>query len=373
MSFFRFAFYLVLLFPFSCLSSFEAIYLTLPSDPAHEMAIHWLETPKEQVSILSYEIDGRWQEVEASSEPFSSMLLKKVLLSGLQPDTSYRFRIGEDLFFFRTLPKERSRPVKIALGGDAYQKTRLYEKMNRTVASYSPDFVILGGDIAYASPGALWRRWVAFFKKWGEQMVAEDGRMIPLVGVIGNHDVSFSNPVFFEQLFPYLQKGTYGSLHLLGDVSFFLLDTEHVAPVEGVQAKWLEEELKQSSSSYKFPVYHVAAYPSVDSMNGKVPSLVRGAWVPLFELYGVRAVFEHHNHAFKKTYPILEGKIDPKGITYIGDGSWGVSTRRTRDVWYLQDRGAVNAFSLMTISSVGVGVEMINNEGIVLSTWKSPS
>jgi hypothetical protein len=34
-------------------------------------------------------------------------------------------------------------------------------------------------------------------------------------------------------------------------------------------------------------------------------------------------VFEHHDHAYKRTHPLLDGHINSNGIVYLGDGSWG--------------------------------------------------
>ena len=49
----------------------------------------------------------------------------------------------------------------------------------------------------------------------------------------------------------------------------------------------------------------------------------RKHWVPLFERYNVDAVFEHHDHTFKRTHPLLDGRANDNGIVYLGDGSWG--------------------------------------------------
>jgi hypothetical protein len=34
-------------------------------------------------------------------------------------------------------------------------------------------------------------------------------------------------------------------------------------------------------------------------------------------------VLEHHDHTFKRTHPLKGGLVDPNGILYLGDGSWG--------------------------------------------------
>lgn len=78
-----------------------------------------------------------------------------------------------------------------------------------------------------------------------------------------------------------------------------------------------------------FVFNHVPAYPSFRPFKDeKVEGAGTGTgnrkhWVPLFERYNVDAVFEHHDHTYKRTHPLLDGLTNPKGVLYLGDGSWG--------------------------------------------------
>lgn len=49
--------------------------------------------------------------------------------------------------------------------------------------------------------------------------------------------------------------------------------------------------------------------------------------MPLFEANRVKVAFEHHDHAYKRTYPIRDGRISDNGVVYIGDGLWGAGAR----------------------------------------------
>lgn len=80
--------------------------------------------------------------------------------------------------------------------------------------------------------------------------------------------------------------------------------------------------------SYVFPVYHVSAWPSFRALTNTYSTLVRDHWVPLFEEYGIALSFENHDHTFKRTKPIRNNQMDQQGVVYIGDGAWGVSTRK---------------------------------------------
>lgn len=40
------------------------------------------------------------------------------------------------------------------------------------------------------------------------------------------------------------------------------------------------------------------------------------------------AIFENHEHVFKKTYPLKNGKKNTSsGVYYIGNGGWGTGKR----------------------------------------------
>ena len=75
-------------------------------------------------------------------------------------------------------------------------------------------------------------------------------------------------------------------------------------------------------------VNHVPAYPSYRKMEGKDCKAGTGEgnrkhWVPLFEKHRVPVVLEHHDHTFKRTRTLLDGRADDNGVLYLGDGSWG--------------------------------------------------
>ena len=112
-------------------------------------------------------------------------------------------------------------------------------------------------------------------------------------------------------------------------MSLVLLDTNHTSPIEGDQTDWLAKTLKEREDMPTVFVFnHVPAYPSVRAFTGNDAEAGTGAdnrkyWLPLFERYNVDAVFEHHDHAYKRTHPLLDGRPDPKGMLYLGDGSWG--------------------------------------------------
>jgi hypothetical protein len=201
-------------------------------------------------------------------------------------------------------------------------------------AAQSPQFVVIGGDIAYEngrSPGVF----LEFLKAYSRDLRDADKRLIPLLGCLGNHEVdgSYDKPrtaaPFFYSVFDglYPERG-FASLDFGDYLSLVLLDTNHTTPIAGEQTDWLEKTLKEREEMPTvFAFNHVPAYPSVREWGGEEGSGTgsgnRKHWVPLFERYNVDAVFEHHDHAYKRTHALLDGLKSDRGIVYLGDGSWG--------------------------------------------------
>ena len=117
------------------------------------------------------------------------------------------------------------------------------------------------------------------------------------------------------------------------------------------------------------PTYHVPAYPSYrpDDTGGSaaLTKRIRENWYPLFERYGVKFAFEHHDHTFKRTHPIRAGKVDPKGVVYLGDGAWAVTPRKPDDKprWYLAKTASVRHFHLVTLYPDACHVLSVNEQG----------
>jgi hypothetical protein len=336
-----------------------AIYLTWQRDPATTMTIQWIGNAKPDGAHVLYRAEGQkeWQQASGFDRPLPQGHDDKhvyiVELTGLSPYTIYHFKIagaeGEDKF--RTMPSHLDRPIRFVVGGDMFHETpEMLQDANRLAAKKSPMFAVAGGDLAYASVREVsgledYERWMEFMIRWSEDMVTPEGLKVPLLAVLGNHDVNGrylqppSSAKFYYTLFTMPGKQGYNVLDFGDYMTFIMLDSEHTHPIEGAQTQWLEETLAaRQRFPNKFAAYHVPAYPSVRTFDGKYNPLIRANWVPLFEKYGLNISFEHHEHAYKRTHPIKAGKVDPNGVVYIGDGAWGTTPRPPRtpaERWYL--------------------------------------
>ncbi|MFQ5961908.1 MAG: purple acid phosphatase family protein [Candidatus Methylomirabilales bacterium] len=360
-----------------------AVYLTWQHDPTTTMTVQWHSDAGRDDFVQYQKLGERvWHTAVGTHHPMphSDRVVHVVELTGLEPGTDYRFRFGEKsvAFTFRTMPRDARRPIRFVVGGDTMDPLDFldegFEATCRLAAQQEPMFAVIGGDIAYAngSPKRVkrWYRWLAGWKKY---MVTSNGRLVPLLVAIGNHEVQGqynqtpAQAPFFYSLFAMPGPRGYNVLDIGGYMSVVLLDSEHTHPIDGKQTDWLRRTLAgRQEVPHLFAVYHVPAYPSVRKFDNRVSTKVREHWVPVFEEFGVDVVFEHHDHAYKRTHPIRAGTIDAQGVLYLGDGGWGVLPRKPRERWYLAKTASTQHFILVRIDGRSRSFLAMDGDGQVI-------
>jgi hypothetical protein len=206
---------------------------------------------------------------------------------------------------------------------------------NILAAKQEPHFALIAGDLGYDN-GTSARTALGFLKNYGQHMFDPQGRLIPLVTCLGNHEVkggyakARSAATYYFPLFDVLYPETsYAALDFGDYLSLVLLDTGHISPIEGAQTDWLGRTLAdRQDRPHLIVANHVPAYPSNRSPTGLLGRFGTGEgnrrhWCPLFERHNVDVVLEHHDHTFKRTHPLTDGRPDKNGVLYLGDGSWG--------------------------------------------------
>lgn len=388
-----------------------AVYLTWQRSPESTMTINWITPFDRQNDLVEYRLaeneNAPWQQATGSHTTLPNKapyFLHRIELTGLQPETTYQFRTGSDatIYKFQTMPATLDHPVRFAVGGDMYHDTlEILHETNRQAAKTAPSFVLVGGDIAYASDkifdyiprwfhgfmdkvvGQKFDRWLEWLVAWKQDMVKPDGCLIPMIPAIGNHDTigryaqTPEQAPFFYALFPMPGLPGYNVLDFGSYMSFFLLDTNHTNPVGGKQAQWLAEAMKQRENiPRKFALYHVPAYPSVHKFSQELGVEIRKFWVPTFDTYHLTAAFENHEHAYKRTHPLRGNAIDVDGVMYIGDGGWGVDKPRTprylQEKWYLAKTASARHFLVVDVDQDKQTVHAINSDGIVIDSFSWP-
>jgi hypothetical protein len=323
---------------------------TAEADGEHR--VHLATAPMEgdlsrAARVVDTQLDGEYTQDESDGLP--PAFYHHARLEGLEPSTTYWFVLQSDgarsrELHFTTAPAD-DRPFRLIYGGDSRTGREDRARVNRLMARLveeDPGILAFchGGD--YVVRGWLWENWCAWLSQH-ELATCADGRVLPIVPVRGNHD----RGVLYDQVFdtPGEAGGNYYTTRLGTEVAIVTLNTE--ISTAGDQALWLDEELEalRPERRWLLAQYHRPAWPAV-----KQPSSALASWVPSFERFDVDLVLESDGHVIKRTVPIRDGKQDPTGVTYIGEGGLGVP-QRTPDGerWYLKAPGMVGAGHHVTV------------------------
>lgn len=367
----------------------EHIYLTFDeTETAHHIVVNYHTQNKYDKAQAFWDercdgqfgnrADGKTKKIPSINRAFHS-----VKLANLKASTIYCFRVGDvttgfsKIMKFRTLPED-DRDVRIAIGGDMDITPEALE-MGKVVARQNPDLVIIGGDLAYAN-GELkeWRRWRAWMLGWDQAMRAPDGRLIPAMFGIGNHELNdlqggaLKQAPFYMNLFEQgLGDRTFFHRTIGNRISIIFLDSGYVyLPEDPIQKDWLKDRLEATKDwPVRFAVYHAPLYPSVKKFEKKRSKWQRDHFLPLFDQYHLMVGFEHDEHALKRTHRLKNNQLAPagEGTLYLGDGCWGVECRQVdRSRWYIENAKSVHHAWIVDIGAEQIEFRAIGKNGELL-------
>lgn len=308
-------------------------------------------------------------------------------LTGLTPGKIYHFIVDEKKYGpsavrkFRTLPGGKE-PIRFVNGGDMGSEGVVFPLL-RLAGKTDPDFAVIGGDIAYVNGLLGWYgEWDRWLKNWDKLMVTTDGRMIPIVTAIGNHEVNrYPSPdrnlkaPWYMSLFGRQGAEVYFSRKFGENLLLLSLDTGHIVAHDGKQLDWLSDELKANEDvPFKVAAYHVPLYPAHRPYAGEWSKRGRTHWGPLFDTYELTVGMEHHDHVLKRTKPLKGGKVVEKGTVYIGDGCFG---REAREIdperrWYNEVEVSIPHFWVVDVDESGMRFQAIDHEGTTHDTFNLP-
>ncbi|MCE9567266.1 MAG: metallophosphoesterase family protein [Planctomycetes bacterium] len=332
----------------------ETLFLTWSQDPTTTMTVQWIGPAIAAPTSVRYvtRTGINWKAEPTITRPFPKTNLKvhRAELTGLTPGTEYLLQLGTtpQVFRFRTMPAKANDTFTFVSGGDCGVNAHAVAN-NILAAKQEPYFTFIGGDLGYDN-GTSATSALGFIRNYAKNMIDPKGRLIPLVTCLGNHEVrggyrgKREDATFFFPLFEGLYKErSYATLDFGDYLSLVTLDTGHVSPIKGEQTDWLESTLRaRAERPHLIVANHVPAYPSFRPSGSTTKPMKNGIldlfaalpgagtgdenrkfWCPLFERYGVDAVLEHHDHTFKRTHPLIDGRRSKYGVPYLGDGSWG--------------------------------------------------
>lgn len=333
----------------------KTLHLTWEGDPCTTMTAQWLRGPglgdrpekgKGEEVRWKKAGDSTWQVVRSTTTEFPDpqkmgmprWSISRVRWEGLEAGKEYLFQVGDSPEQkFVTAPNRIESVVKFAEGGDV-DVLEASSNMIRVAARQNPLFISVGGDLAYGDGQDVVRE-IAFWEQWNLAARAPDGRVIPFVAGIGNHEVkggyvqegaSFEQmreraPFFYALFGGLYRKAEPVALDFGNYLSLLLMDSGHVLPISS-QTQWLNRNLKDRKSiPWVFASWHVPSFPSFRSWKEQKEIVqTRAEWVPVLEASQVTAVFNHHEHNLQRVES--EGKGGRK-INFFGNGALGVEAR----------------------------------------------
>lgn len=375
------------------------VYLTYSDAPETTIDINVILNEREGDVDVYYDTKPREGKVEDYAHHVTATFTPTIMeisdrralyvatLTELEPGQDYYFVAGETEEYgmsrerkFRTLPGG-DKPIRFVNGGDM-GVDGLVLPLLKLAGEENPDFAVIGGDIPYVN-GLLghYGMWDQWLMNWDELMVTKDGRMIPIVAILGNHetnrhettDKNLKSP-WYMSLFGRQGEEIYYTRQFGDNLVMFLLDSGHLVPHEA-QVPWLEQEMtKYQDVKYKFAAYHIPLYPAHRDYEGAGSQMGRQHWLPIFDRYDLTVGLEHHDHVFKRTKVLKGNQVADEGTVYIGDGCFGRGPRTIDEQprWYNEKELAVAHFWVVDVKKNGLELRAIDDRGNQIDALKLP-
>lgn len=338
----------------------DQICLTWSGDPRTTQTVQWRTSPAIADGAVEFHEkavgDTATGEVAALQLTLEDPLVVNdpvnhrftAALTGLKPGHTYTYRTGSkeaDSWSpwaeFTTAP-ETVTPFSFIYLGDPQIGFDFWGQLMETAFTHRHDaaFYIVAGDLV--NKGNNRDNWDLFFDA-GSNVFAQR----PIIPTIGNHEME---PFMYLDMFTLPEDGppevpperAYSFAY--SNALFVVLDSNLSARA---QRAWLEEQLANSTATWKFAVYHHPAYSSADNRDN---SDVRKYWCDLFDTYHVDIAFQGHDHAYLRTHPMRDGKAVPspaEGTYYIVSVS-GTKYYEQED-WDYTERGFANTSTYQVI------------------------
>ena len=301
------------------------VLLTFGNDGEMSRNVSWMCDTVVHKSHLELLPEGGEQPicVKADGEVFESRSGKAAYyvarLTQLQDGRCYYYRAvtngkASPWYEFSVTNPEVKKDVSFLFFGDIQDSingvTNRYIR-EAYLQHYSSDFVVFGGDLAERPTDAY----------WAESFRSIDGiaQSLPVLCVTGNHEY-LKYPIRklerrFSLVFSYFLKSMVGENQVYtlryGDVQLFLLDSNREWPFLAQQARWLKQQLGESTARWKVVVLHHPIYSAKSKSNNLFQ---RWEFADLLNA-NVDLVLQGHEHAYARMTQWEDGKRVPPVYT----------------------------------------------------------
>lgn len=349
-------------------------YLQFPTRTS--ITIMW-ETDRPANSTVAYGLTGQLSSKTTRPERTT---MHEVVLSNLQSNTAYFYRVSSSddaghtlnspILTFTTAVDDDS-AFTFALIGDTQRNPSVTAKIARLIWDRRPHFVVHLGDVVNDGPDK---------GQWVHDLFSPCADLFARVAVlptIGNHE---KNHPYYYQYFALPEPKYYYRYHY-GNADFFVVDSNKSLAADSEQYRWLDRELARSEATWKFVYHHHPAFSSDeddygDTWKGTKP-LTRGdtnvrSLTALYEKHQVDMEFNGHVHAYERSWPIRQGKVDARrGVVYLTSGGGGGSLENAGPVptWFKAEFRRDFHFCTVSIQGRRLYLKAIDHNGVLFDTF----
>ncbi len=269
---------------------------------------------------------------------FQDYYCHKVVATGLEPGTEYRYRVGsvdndvwsvvgtfvtddgDDSFSFIALAD-----VQASSYENFYQASLVMD----AAMEFTPDaeFVINLGDFVNDCTNEEWN--------WYGEAFENANTNLTLVPVAGNHEGNITNKLnvaWFNNMFNLLPgegdlngvNGTYYSFDY-GDVHFTVLNSNDMYPMTDAQRNWIYNDITNSDAFWKVLLLHRAPYSAGKNINKPDTLAMRDTIIEIVDDTGVDMVLSGHDHMYFRTKQVAGDEVCEDTV-YVTEKFNGVDT-----------------------------------------------
>jgi predicted phosphodiesterase len=309
------------------------IHLTFQDDPSAAVTITWQTKTFAAGAVVLYDTVPRGGDPSLYSRSVTGLhhtyhdasgYIHDVEVTGLDPDTRYYFICGGAGNYsaeraFTTAPQLAS-DFRFVVGGDSRTFEEDRAKVSEAMRHTNPDVVLHSGDmVEYGGSQSQWDSWFADVE---EKWIDDEGRTLPLIPCVGNHEKNATH--YYEQFaLPGNEQWYY---YDWGPTLRIIVLNSEATPsqIATDQANWLRTVLFATpENTWKIVMFHRNVYYSGGHSNAT--DLMK-AWVPYFDKYHVDIVFQGHTHHYHRTKPMKNNTVVSsyeEGTMYVTSAGWG--------------------------------------------------
>ena len=283
--------------------------------------------------------------------------LSHILLKNLSGSTDYTATIYFTLasginiskaISFTTVPDPSDpREVQFVSGGDLLSTN---EGQNFELVGFlksDPHFVLFGGDLSYSNNMRTCYLRMDYFCALVTSLQNRKGRSVPLLVMTGNHEsggyllnsANWNKFFYMIEYFPQddddVPSTTFRThhTHVVGANLAVIGIDSNLMESAAAQVPYVAKKLVMCNLEDRFAIaaYHNPLFPSVRNYDDSASDIMRSTFSPIMAQHRLPLSLEFHDHAYKRTFPMIgeDISLNGSGTVFIGDGGMGI--QRSQD------------------------------------------